>query len=66
VGAMGAPTYFFLLLMTAQELLKTLELNFGEDAPDIARYMAGMLVRKSDDMTNCIDILQELDDYSYE
>ena len=52
--------------MTAQELLKTLELNFGEDAPNIARYMAGMLVRKSDDMTNCIDILQELDDYSYE
>lgn len=52
--------------MTTEELLSELRNKFGKDAPRIAKYMAGMLVRKSEDMTNCIDIIQELDDYSYE
>ena len=51
--------------MTTEELLSKGKEEFGEDFEPIARYVAGMLCRGVDDMTNCIDLIQELDDYSY-
>ena len=40
--------------------------KFGEQFETIARYMAGMLVREADGMTEFVDIIQELDDSSYD
>ena len=52
--------------MTTEELLEKGRKVFGNQFEDMARYMAGILVRESEDMTNCIDVLQDLDDYSYD
>lgn len=52
--------------MTTEELLEKGRKVFGNQFEDIARYMAGILVRESEDMTNCIDVLQDLDDGSYD
>ena len=52
--------------MTTEELLEKGKKKFGEQFETIARYMAGMLVREADDMTEFVDIIQDLDDSSYD
>ena len=51
--------------MTTEELLEKGKKKFGEQFETIVRYMAGMLVREADGMTEFVDIIQDLDDYSY-
>ena len=52
--------------MTTEEFLKKGKEEFGEAFESMARYAAGMLCRQVFDMTNCLEILEDLDDYSYE
>ena len=52
--------------MTTEEFLKKGKKKFGEAFESMARYAAGMLCRQVFDMENCLEILEELDNGSYE
>ena len=51
--------------MTTEEFIKEGKAEYGEIFEPILRYAAGMLRRGVEDMENCLEILEELDDYSY-
>ena len=51
--------------MTTDEFLRKGNEEFGEVFETIVRYASGMLRRQVTDMGNCLDILEDLDDYSY-
>ena len=51
--------------MTTEEFINKGKEEYGKVFEDVMHYAAGILCRDSEDMCNCIDILQELDDYSY-
>lgn len=51
--------------MTAEEFIKKGKAEYGGIFEPILRYAAGMLRRDVEDMENCLEILEELDDYSY-
>lgn len=51
--------------MTTEEFIEKGKAEYGEIFEPVVRYAAGMLCRGVDDMTNCIDLIQDLDDYSY-
>ena len=52
--------------MTTKEFIKKGKAEYGENFEPIVRYAAGMLRRQVTDMGNCLEILEDLDDYSYE
>ena len=51
--------------MTTEEFIKKGKAEYGEIFEPILRYAAGMLRRDVEDMGNCLEILEELDNYSY-
>lgn len=51
--------------MTTEEFLNKGKKEYGEIFEPVLRYAAGMLRRDVEDMENCLEILEELDDYSY-
>lgn len=51
--------------MTTEEFIKEGTAEYGEVFEPILRYAAGMLRRQVTDMENCLEILEDLDDYSY-
>lgn len=51
--------------MDTKEFLKKGKEEYGDVFEEVMHYASGMLCRGVSDLNECIDIIQELDDYSY-